>query len=61
MPNLGSYHPPTDARLRPRQATLRADIYLALGKPDSARAVLAPVVAAFPQSTRLKAKLDSIR
>ena len=52
---------PTDARLRPRQATLKADIYLALGKPDSARAVLAPVVAAFPQSTRLKAKLDSIR
>jgi uncharacterized membrane protein len=52
---------PTDARLRPRQATLKADIYLAMGKPDSARAVLTPVIAAFPQSTRLKAKLDSIR
>jgi uncharacterized membrane protein len=52
---------PTDVRQRSRQATLKADIYLALGKPDSARAVLAPVVAAFPQSTRLKAKLDSIK
>ena len=52
---------PTDARLRPRQATLKADIYLAMGKPDSARAVLDPVIAAFPQNTRLKAKRDSIR
>ena len=51
----------TDARLRSRQATLKADIYLARGLPDSARAVLTTVVAAFPQSTRLKAKLDSIR
>lgn len=52
---------PTDARLRARQATLKADIFLALGKPDSARAALAPVVAAFPQNARLKAKLDSIK
>ncbi|HEU4997106.1 MAG TPA: DUF2231 domain-containing protein [Gemmatimonadaceae bacterium] len=52
---------PTDGRLRARQATLKADIYLALGKPDSARAALAPVVEAFPQNTRLKAKLDSIK
>jgi uncharacterized membrane protein len=52
---------PTDARNRARQATLRGDIYLAMGKPDSARAALAPVVAAFPQNTRLKAKLDSIK
>jgi predicted negative regulator of RcsB-dependent stress response len=52
---------PTHARLRPRQATLKADIYLALGKPDSARAALAPVVEAFPRNTRLKAKLDSIK
>ena len=52
---------PTDARLRARQATLKADIYLAMGKPDSARATLSPVVAAFPTNTRLKAKLDSIR
>ena len=52
---------PTDARWRPRQASLKADIYLALGKPDSARTVLAPVVTAFPRNTRLKAKLDSIK
>lgn len=52
---------PTDARMRPRVATMRADIYLAMNKPDSAKAALAPVVAAFPQNTRLKAKLDSIK
>ena len=52
---------PKSARLVARKATLTADIYLASGKPDSARAVLAPVVAAFPQNARLKAKLDSIR
>ena len=52
---------PTDARLRPRLATMRADIYLAMNKPDSAKAALAPVVQAFPQNTRLKAKLDSIK
>lgn len=52
---------PTDARWRGRQATLKADVYLAMDKPDSARAVLAPVVAAFPQNVRLKAKMDSIK
>jgi len=51
---------PTDTRM-PRKASLKADVYLAMGKPDSARATLAPVVAAFPQNTRLKAKLDSIK
>ena len=53
--------PPADARLRSRHAMLKADIFLAMGKPDSARAVLAPVIAAFPDDTRLKARLDSIR
>jgi hypothetical protein len=52
---------PSSARWRARQATLKADIYLALGKPDSARAALAPAVAAFPANARLKAKLDSIK
>ena len=52
---------PTDARWRARQATLKADIYLALGRADSARAALAPAVAAFPANVRLKAKLDSIK
>lgn len=51
----------TDARLRTRHASAKADIYLALGLKDSARAALTPVVAAFPQNTRIKAKLDSIQ
>ena len=51
---------PTDGRLRARQATLKADIHLALGQADSARAALTAVIAAFPQNARLKAKLDSI-
>ena len=44
-----------------RKATLVADAFIALGQKDSARVVLEPVVAAFPQNTRLKAKLDSLR
>jgi len=51
----------SDARLRARQATLKADAYLGMSQPDSARAVLAAAVAAFPQNARLKAKLDSIK
>jgi len=53
--------PTSDARLRARQATLKADAYLGLSQADSARAVLAAAVAAFPQNVRLKAKLDSIK
>lgn len=51
----------TDARNRVRKATLKADAFIAMGNRDSARAVLAPVVAAFPANTRLKAKLDSLK
>lgn len=51
----------TDARNRARKATLKADAFIAMGNRDSARAVLAPVVAAFPTNTRLKAKLDSLK
>jgi uncharacterized membrane protein len=51
----------TDARNRVRKATLKADAFIAMGNRDSARAVLAPVVAAFPANTRLKAKLDSLQ
>ena len=50
-----------NARMRARKATLVADAYIAMGNRDSARAVLAPVVTAFPTNTRLKAKLDSLR
>lgn len=44
-----------------RKASLIADAFVALGQRDSARVTLEPVVAAFPQNTRLKAKLDSLR
>lgn len=50
-----------DARWRPRHANLKADIYLAMGKSDSAKAVLSEVVSAFPQNARLKARLDSLK
>jgi uncharacterized membrane protein len=48
-------------RVATRRAGLIADAFVAMGMRDSARAVLEPVVAAFPQSTRMKAKLDSLR
>jgi len=50
-----------NARYATRKASLLADAFVALGQPDSARAALQPVVTAFPQNTRLKAKLNSIR
>jgi len=51
---------PTVARFATRKASLIADIFMAMAMPDSARAVLAPVVEAFPQNARLKARLDSL-
>lgn len=51
----------TSARFMARKATLLADVFIAMGHPDSARMVLAPAVASFPQNTRLKAKLDSLK
>jgi hypothetical protein len=50
-----------DARNISRKATLKADAFIGMGNRDSARAVLAPVVAANPNNTRLKAKLDSLK
>lgn len=56
---------PNDARLQARVATLKADIYLALGTPDVAKKTLADAIAALPQgatqANRLKAKMDSIK
>jgi uncharacterized membrane protein len=56
---------PSDARMMSRVATLKADIYLALGTPDVAKRTLADAIAAMPQgapqANRLKAKMDSIR
>jgi len=51
----------TDARFMARKGSLKADIFLAMGKPDSARAALTEVVTAFPQNARFKARLDSIK
>ncbi len=52
---------PADARLGARKANLTADVYVAMGRADSARAVLAQAATAFPQNTRLKARLDSLK
>lgn len=51
----------SDMRNRSRKATLKADAFIAMGNRDSARAVLEPIVAASPNNTRLKARLDSLR
>jgi len=52
---------PKDARWRNRQANLKVDVYMAMGKKDSAKAVLTEMVAAFPTNMRLKARLDSLK
>ncbi len=51
----------SNVRLRARAALLEANAYIGLGKPDSARAVLAAAVSAMPQQRSLKAKLDSLK
>lgn len=62
MPNIATLHPaPTDARWRARQANLKVDVYLSMGKRDSARAVLAEASTAFPSNARLWARLDSLK
>jgi uncharacterized membrane protein len=50
----------SDARNGARRANLRADIFLATGLPDSAKATLDAAIAAFPQNVRLKARRDSL-
>ncbi|MEK0430600.1 MAG: hypothetical protein RL139_404 [Gemmatimonadota bacterium] len=52
---------PENPRWVTRQATLTADIFVAMEQRDSAKAVLAPMVEKYPQNTRLKAKLDSLQ
>jgi hypothetical protein len=51
---------PANLRLASRRANLRADILLALGQPDSAKAVLSAASAAMPANARIKARLDSM-
>lgn len=43
-----------DPRLQVRAGLLTVDAYVAAGQPDSARAVLRRLIAAFPMSQRLK-------
>lgn len=52
---------PGDLRNQSQKAQLKANIYLATGKTDSARAVLQAALAAQPQNFRIKAKLDSLK
>jgi uncharacterized membrane protein len=55
---------PTDMRLAARKATLKADIYLAMGQPATAKSILAAAIASLgqaPQAARLKTKMDSIK
>ena len=57
--------PKSDARLSARVATLKADIYLAMGDKDMAKRALSDAIAGLPQGAtqgmRLKAKMDSIK
>ena len=53
--------PEGDARTRRAVATLTADIFIAAGQKDSARAILEPLLAETPTNARLKAKLDSLK
>jgi uncharacterized membrane protein len=54
-----------DARLVARKATLKADIQLAMARPDAAKATLLDAITSLPegvpQRARLQAKIDSIR
>jgi uncharacterized membrane protein len=62
MAALDSLSPPVTSRQHYlNRAMLRADAQLAMGLRDSARATLGALTADFPTSTRLKAKLDSLR
>ncbi len=59
---LDSLQAPKSSRtLYLNAAMLRADALAAVGQRDSARAVLTAVAPDYPTSTRLKAKLDSLR
>lgn len=54
--------PPDDRRLQLRYGFLKADAFLAAGRPDSARATLERLAAAFPEmQQRIKDRLDQIK
>jgi len=53
--------PPDDRRLRLRYGFLKADAYLAAGKPDSARVTLEQLARDFPDMHRIKDRLTEIK
>ncbi len=58
---LSALHPaPSDPRLVGRVGLLTADTWVALGQPDSARALLRRLVAQFPMFQRLKDRLAQL-
>ena len=53
--------PPDDRRLRLRVGFLKSDAYVAVGKPDSARAVLQQLSTDFPDmQTRIRERMRMI-
>lgn len=52
--------PLDETRLVSRLANLRADIFLAMGRSDSARAMIEHALTVLPGNPRLKARLDSL-
>ena len=53
--------PPDSSRMWGRYQSARADAFEALGQKDSARAVVQAMLAKFPQSERLKARLQKLQ
>jgi hypothetical protein len=54
--------PPNDRRLELRYGFLKADAFLAAGRPDSARATLERLAVAFPDmQQRIKDRLAQIK
>jgi len=50
-----------DARLAPRVGLLRADAYVALDMPDSARAIVQDLASRFPQSRAVQQRVDQMK
>lgn len=52
---------PDTSRMKLRIASVKADVFIAAGMTDSARALLTKLVAQFPTNTRLKDRLAKLR
>ncbi|MGH7674012.1 MAG: hypothetical protein ACREMV_01965, partial [Gemmatimonadales bacterium] len=53
--------PPDDRRLRLRYGLLKADAFVAVGQPDSARATLDGLLRAFPDAQRVRERMEALR